>query len=146
MGSDSVASYNQNRFEVDAVNPITAFQIGLQMVHRLVALLIFCAVSICAWSARWQLSARHPIARLALVWFGLIVLQVILGASTIWSHKAADVATTHVVVGALSLVAGALLTIVSFRVLIPVRVAALAATEPAQASFVSRKPVASSAK
>ncbi len=146
MDPVSIDSYNQNRFQVEAVNPITAFQMGLQMAHRLVALLIFCAVSICAWSARRQLGARHPIAELALVWFGLIVLQVILGASTIWSNKAADVATAHVVVGALSLVAGALLTIVSFRVLIPARAAALAATKSDQAPFMSRKPAASSAK
>lgn len=146
MDPASVASYNQNRFEVEAVNPITAFQIGLQMVHRLVALLIFCAVSICAWSARRQLGARHPVAQLALVWFGLIILQVILGAATIWSHKAADVATAHVVIGAFSLVAGALLTIVSFRVLIPIRAAAPAATESDQTPFMSRKPAASSAK
>ncbi len=146
MDPASVASYNQNRYEIEALNPITAFQIGLQMVHRLIALLIFCAVAFCAWSTRRQLGARHPLAKLSQVWVALIFLQVILGASTIWSHKAADIATAHVVVGALSLVVGALLTIVSFRVLIPVRVAALAATEPAQASFVSRKPVASSAK
>ena len=33
-----------------------------------------------------------------------------LGAFTIWTNKAADVATTHVAVGALTLVLGALLT------------------------------------
>jgi len=146
MDPASVASYNQDRFEISAVNPITAFQIGLQMVHRLVALLIFCAVALCAWSAQRQFGARHPLAKVALAWFGLIVLQIILGASTIWSHKAADIATDHVVAGALSLVCGTLLTIVSFRVLIPIRAAVLAATEPAQALFVSRKPAASSAK
>ena len=143
MDPASVASYNQNRFEVEAVNPITAFQIGLQMVHRLVALLIFCAVALCAWSARRQLGARHPLAKLSLAWLGLIVLQIVLGASTIWSHKAADIATAHVVVGALSLVTGALLTIVSFRVLIPVRAAAPAATESAHAPMLSGKPAAS---
>lgn len=142
----SVAAYNQNRFEVEAMNPITAFQIGLQMVHRLAALLIFCAVALCAWSARRQLGARHPLAKLSLAWFVLIILQIILGASTIWSHKAADVATAHVVVGALSLIAGALLTIVSFRVLIPVRADAPAATESVQTPLLSRKPAASSAK
>lgn len=146
MDPASVALYNQNRFEIEVINSITAFQIGLQMVHRLVALLIFCAVAMCAWSARRQLGARHPLAKLSLAWFGLIVLQIILGAATIWSHKAADIATAHVVVGALSLITGALLTIISFRVLIPVRVAAVAGTEPAQAPFVPSKPAASRAR
>ena len=31
----SVAHYNAQRMEITAVNPITAFQIGLQMAHRL---------------------------------------------------------------------------------------------------------------
>ena len=37
MDADSVARYNQQRIEVVAANPITAFQIGLQMIHRLLA-------------------------------------------------------------------------------------------------------------
>ena len=49
-----------------------------------------------------------PIRRLANFWLGLILIQVALGAWTIWSNKAADVATAHVVVGSLSLVTGAL--------------------------------------
>jgi len=83
-------------------------------------LLILVGVSWCAWVARRELGSRHPLARLTLAWLGLIGLQVVLGASTIWSNKAADVATAHVVVGALSLAGGALLTILAFRVLIPV--------------------------
>jgi cytochrome c oxidase assembly protein subunit 15 len=147
MDPASVAYYNSSRSEVTGYNPITAFQIGLQMVHRLMAFLIFCAVTFCAWSSRRYLGARHPLARLSLMWLGLIFLQVILGAATIWSNKAADVATAHVVLGALSLTTGALLTIVSFRVLIPVRAGARAmADEPAEADFGSGKPAASSAK
>src|SRR5581483_4204632 len=68
MDPASVAAYNQNRYEIEAVNPITALQIGLQMVHRLAALLIFCAVAWCAWSVRRQLGARHPLAKLSLAW------------------------------------------------------------------------------
>jgi heme A synthase len=41
-------------------------------------------------------------------------LQIGLGAWTIWSNKAADVATLHVLVGALSLVTGALWCIIAF--------------------------------
>src|SRR5215813_14184550 len=39
----------------------------------------------------------------------------LLGARTIWSNKAADVATLHVMTGAVSLAFGALLTIVAYR-------------------------------
>ncbi len=142
----SVASYNQTRLDVNDPNPIIAFQIVLQMVHRLVALLIFCALAFCAWSARRYSGARHPVARLSLAWLGLILLQIALGAVTIWSNKAADIATAHVVVGALSLVTGSLLTIVSFRVLMPACAAVRAAAESEQAPFAPRNPAASRAK
>ena len=45
----------------------------------------------------------------------MIFLQVGLGAATIWSNKAADVATAHVLVGALALTVGALWCIMAFR-------------------------------
>ena len=38
-----------------------------------------------------------------------------LGAATIWSNKAADVATAHVLVGALSLGMGAMLSLIGLR-------------------------------
>ncbi|MDB6016084.1 MAG: Cytochrome oxidase assembly [Pedosphaera sp.] len=146
MDAASVTAYNQNRMEVEAANPITAFQIGLQMVHRIMAVLILCAVTFCARTTRRQLGARHPLSRLSLAWLVLIMAQVVLGAFTIWSNKAADVATTHVVVGALSLVTGVILTITSFRVLMPVRSASLAATPSATSGLETRKPAASSAE
>ena len=44
MDAASVAGYNQQRIEVVAANPITAFQIGLQMIHRVRAFAILGAV------------------------------------------------------------------------------------------------------
>jgi len=120
MDTASVEGYNQRRLETQEANPITAFQIRLQLAHRFAALLIFAGVAWCARATRRQMGAGHPLARFTLAWFALIGLQVLLGASTIWSNKASDVATAHVVVGALSLSAGALLTILAYRVLIPV--------------------------
>jgi cytochrome c oxidase assembly protein subunit 15 len=141
----SVASYNQNRLQVSETNPVTAFQIVLQMVHRLLALLILCAVAFCAaWTRR--LRPRHLLARWSLGWLALILVQILLGAATIWSNKAADIATLHVLSGALSLVLSALLTVVSFRVLIPVRTAVPAAAQPAPAQFAPAKPSLSGAR
>jgi len=121
MDADSVTRYNQHRLEVTALNPITATQIGLQMVHRLMALLVLGAVAAAAGLARRQLGPKHVLSRLTLAWFGLIVLQAGLGAATIWSNKAADVATAHVLVGALSLALGGLLSLVSVRELLAAR-------------------------
>jgi cytochrome c oxidase assembly protein subunit 15 len=135
MDPQSVVLYNQRRIEVMAANPITAFQIGLQMVHRLMALCILGAVAAAAWLAQARLGFRHPAARLTQLWLGLILVQAALGAFTIWSNKAADVATAHVLVGALSLACGALVSIVLF---------ALLKQFPAAAKRVSSQPLHSS--
>jgi heme a synthase len=116
-GPDAIARYNQNRLEVLAYNPITAAQVELQMVHRILALLIFAAVAVGAWRAVHFLGWRHPLARFSVLWFGLVLAQVFLGASTIWTGKSADVATAHVACGALCLVTGGLASLVSFRLL-----------------------------
>jgi cytochrome c oxidase assembly protein subunit 15 len=130
--SASIARYNQNRMEVLAYNPITAAQVELQMAHRMMALLIFAAVALCAWRAWRLLGSGHWLARFAGVWLGLVLAQVVLGAATIWTGKSADVATAHVACGALCLVTGGLASIVSFRLL---------AVPVAQARWVQRNEV-----
>jgi len=60
------------------------------------------------------------LTRITQCWVGLILVQAVLGATTVWSNKAADVATLHVVVGAGSLALGALLTLLSSRFLVEV--------------------------
>jgi len=109
MSSEAVARYNATRVEVAAQNPITSFQIGLQMTHRLIALTILAAVFACFRRAKAQL--KRPCA----AWLGLIATQATLGMWTIWSNKAADVATLHVVIGAIALVVGALIWMASGR-------------------------------
>jgi cytochrome c oxidase assembly protein subunit 15 len=101
--------------ESTAVNPITSFQIGLQMAHRIVAALILVAVAFCAWGGHGAGDGNLNLHKLARVWFLLILSQAFLGAATIWSNKAADIATAHVVIGALSLAMGAILTILASR-------------------------------
>ena len=109
----SIAHYNQQRIEVVSLNPITATQVILQMVHRLLAGVIFGVVAACTWTAWLTLGARHALSRLTQLWLGLILIQVLLGAATIWSDKAADVATAHVLVGALLLAIGVISSIMS---------------------------------
>jgi cytochrome c oxidase assembly protein subunit 15 len=111
----SVELYNQKRIETTAVNPITAFQIFLQMVHRLLALLILGGVTYAAWLTRRSLGSRNPLSKLTVGWLVLILAQAFLGAATIWSDKAADVATTHVLLGALSLASGALISLTAWK-------------------------------
>ena len=124
----AVAHYNANRVEVISENPITAFQIILQMAHRIVAMIILTCVVAAVFCSRRCQSAERAVAppthvggyesrlvtRLSYFWLALIAVQIILGAATIWSNKAADVATAHVLVGALALVTGALWCIIAF--------------------------------
>jgi cytochrome c oxidase assembly protein subunit 15 len=109
----SVTGYNAQRVEITNFNPITAFQIQLQMVHRILAVVILCAVVFCAWRAWRKFSG--PLVKLSVFWLVLILCQAALGAATILSDKAADIATGHVIVGALSLATGAMLSIIAAR-------------------------------
>jgi heme a synthase len=110
----AVARYNADHMSVVSENPITAFQIILQMVHRLVALAIFIFVGVCTAQAWRKLGKSDPLTKFALFWLALIVFQIGLGIATIETNKAADIATAHVLGGALSLVTGALWCIISF--------------------------------
>jgi cytochrome c oxidase assembly protein subunit 15 len=112
--ADAVARYNAERMEITSVNPITAFQIILQMVHRLVALVIFAGVAAAVGLSVKRLGKKDLLTKLAFFWLALIIFQIVLGIATIWTNKAADVATAHVMVGALSLVTGALWCLIAF--------------------------------
>lgn len=112
---DSVQRYNQQRIEIVALKPITAGQIHLQMTHRIMALVILISVTACLVQTIRSGDCGRSLRPLAWGWLLLILIQAALGAFTIWSNKAADIATAHVVFGALSLAAGSIVSIVSIR-------------------------------
>ena len=138
MSEQAIAGYNGARLEATAYEPITATQIMLQMFHRIVAVLILVTVSVSARLTIKELRWQNPLSKIAASWMFLILFQVFLGATTIWKNKAADIATAHVAIGALSLVTGALLSIVGFRALKPATVKSVA-SEPAFAQAVPSK-------
>jgi heme a synthase len=102
----SIETYNQLRIEVAAANPITAAGVLLQMVHRLNALAVLTLVLVACVKTVRRFGWRSGFSKGAALWSGLIICQALLGAATIWTNKAADVATAHVALGALSLVTG----------------------------------------
>jgi cytochrome c oxidase assembly protein subunit 15 len=108
MDAGAITIYNQQRMEIVGVKEITAFQVGLQMVHRLMAGAILAVVLAAAFSSLRGLGGRHPLTRIAFAWVAIVVMQAFLGAATIWTKKAADIATAHVLMGAASLVTGGL--------------------------------------
>ena len=102
----ALAQINQSRLDVAGYNPVTANQILLHMLHRIGALVILGGIGGVAWCARRQVGQHAPAARLATTWFGLAIVQACLGALTVWTNKAADMATLHVVGGAFTLATG----------------------------------------
>jgi cytochrome c oxidase assembly protein subunit 15 len=116
----SMAAYNHWRLEHNQM-ATTPLYIDMQMIHRVGAVLIAVAILAVAASA-WITPGTAPrLRRWSAVWVGLVFLQIALGALTIWTNKAADVATTHVAIGALTLVTGALLTAMSWRLSAPLK-------------------------
>jgi heme a synthase len=110
----ALAAINSRR-DALGLSDVTAFQIWLQMAHRFGAVLVAAGLISCAvqiWGGRAEL---RPLRRLALVWLILLAGQITLGAWTIWSNKAADIATTHVAVGATMLSLGVIICAISAR-------------------------------
>ncbi len=108
---ESLQRINQAHADVT----ITAFQIQVHMAHRIGALLVL-GVSLWITSRVVRaLGTGSLFARGVLGWQGLVLAQALLGASTVWTGKAADIATLHVVVGASCLVVAVLLTLVAAR-------------------------------
>ena len=107
--TDTVAldKLNESRIDQRDFKPITATHIYVHMAHRLGALIILAAVTACWWKMRRHPDAPHFGRVWANIWFAGVVMQAVLGAVTIWSNKAADIATLHVILGACLLGLGA---------------------------------------
>ena len=104
--SDAALAKINSWRDARAYSNVDAFQIWLQMIHRFVAGLI--GLGVIWFAVRTSKAARDVLVlrRLSILWVGFFILQFGLGACTIWSNKAADIATAHVAVGALMLCFG----------------------------------------
>jgi cytochrome c oxidase assembly protein subunit 15 len=115
MDEATLERVNRERLDVREYNPITAVHMTVHMAHRIGALLILACVGWAAWMASRRRVGSLTLRRGTRLWLGLILLQAVMGAVTIWSNKAADMATLHVMLGAASLSWGSLLMIVSYK-------------------------------
>jgi cytochrome c oxidase assembly protein subunit 15 len=116
LDAASIDKINQARGA--AAQPYTsAWLILLQYVHRLWAVLI--VAGLVFTSVRLLRNRFLPLffRRCASVWILLVFVQFCLGAWTVLSNKAADVATAHVFCGALTLMLGVLLAVSLSRLL-----------------------------
>lgn len=109
MDAASVAKINEQRLAATKP-PTTAFLIGLQMVHRLGALATAALIFAFTWKLVGSAGTPRGLRVWSMLWSVIVVCQILLGAWTIWSDKAADVATAHVALGAVLLLLGGLIT------------------------------------
>jgi cytochrome c oxidase assembly protein subunit 15 len=98
-----------------ALSDVTAGQIWLQLAHRFLAVLIAVGVVASLFAARKTGENAGVLSRFTDSWFLLVCCQITLGAWVIWSNKAADVATTHVAVGATMFALGIALSAICLR-------------------------------
>jgi cytochrome c oxidase assembly protein subunit 15 len=85
--------------------------VGLHLAHRVGAVVVLVLV-LAAVRALGRLSAVNPVfAGFAAAWTGLVTIQILLGALSIWSKKAPPLTAAHLAGGALCWVTGVLATV-----------------------------------
>jgi len=109
----SLLAINQRRTGVVDDAPVTAFQVHLHMTHRILAVALVAAA---AWTWRRAAGLGRGWRKAVRAWCGLFAVQFALGAVTIWTNKAADMATAHVAVGATILSTGVAMAAARLRV------------------------------
>ena len=94
----------------DRIAPVSATQIRLQLLHRAGAVALLLVVIITSFLSVSRTPLGHWLRSWSLLWVGTILLQILLGGLTIWTNKAADVATSHMALGSLLTAFGILFT------------------------------------
>ena len=79
------------------------YRVALQFAHRVIAVVLTVAILILWLCVRRDSAASTLLRNLAHGLLALLVVQVLLGASIIWSQRRADITTAHVIVGAATL-------------------------------------------
>lgn len=97
---EAMATINAQRAK-GGLAPVSVGQIHLQMTHRFGAVALLLVVIAFVTKAVKVAPLGHWLRSWSLLWCGAILLQILLGAMTIWFNKAADVATSHMALGAL---------------------------------------------
>jgi cytochrome c oxidase assembly protein subunit 15 len=79
------------------------YRVALQFAHRVMALVLAVAIPILWVRVRRDPGATPALRGAATVLLVLLVVQILLGASVIWSLRRPDLTTAHVIVGAITL-------------------------------------------
>ena len=101
----------------------TSSHIAIHFSHRLGALLVASMIVWTFYRVRHEYRDYSLLRRPATLLFSLLWVQLLLGATTVWSQKAVLITTAHVAIGALVLGTSVLLTLRAYG-MFPKRVAA----------------------
>lgn len=110
----AIDRYNGLRLEERAFQDIEALDVHLHMAHRVNAVVVLAAVAVTTGLIHRR-RAGPGLRRGAFTWLGLVLTQAGLGVWTVWSNKAADIATAHVAVGSTVLALAVALALIVFR-------------------------------
>jgi cytochrome c oxidase assembly protein subunit 15 len=97
---EALAKINMER-QRERIAPVSVAQIHLQMTHRFGAVALLLVVIAFVTRVVKVTPLGHWLRGWSLLWCGAILLQILLGGMTIWFNKAAEVATSHMALGAL---------------------------------------------
>lgn len=92
-----------------------SFQVATHWLHRLGAVAVCLAIGVFFWRLLAYGETRRAWSPLILISAILLVLQVALGAATIWTYKNPVMASTHMLVGAFLLATVWMLTFLTYR-------------------------------
>lgn len=105
ISAEQLVAINEQRV-AQGFMPTTLGQIYLQMAHRVMAIVITVGVFASFVGLLTQRGINVWLRGWNWLWAILVVMQVTLGIWTIWTGKAADIATAHVATGAMLLLTG----------------------------------------
>jgi cytochrome c oxidase assembly protein subunit 15 len=113
LDAPAIERINQHRIDARDFNPITRGQIILHFTHRVTAVAVLVLVGFCVAGLGRSYGSQHLLAKAGKAWFALVLCQALLGAATVWSNKSADIASAHVLGGALTLLLGSMLFVLA---------------------------------
>lgn len=97
-----IQNVNIMRYNMD-LDPVSSLQVGLNLAHRFGALVVLVCTFLFVYTTRKELEDFKKALQTLYTLLGLVLLQVLLGITVIWTEKHSFITSLHVVIGALIL-------------------------------------------
>jgi cytochrome c oxidase assembly protein subunit 15 len=114
LSGTEIPGINEYRLQLD-LSPVTLEQVWIHFAHRIGALIAAFAVAVFVVHLFRTYPRETRFREPGLLLCVLLIVQMLLGALTVWTGKPVETATAHVAVGALLLGTSVLLTVRSYH-------------------------------